>query len=260
MAKRSYIFPTTTSPALQAEIPVWIDFYATNYSTFNSRRTRNYILSNSRTVISLPYPKQFNTSNTQNYKAGGSLNVQSVETGNMLGLVTEQVIATRELINSFFSGGGVIRFDHFETILEPGARRTHSFEFNLVAKTENDATLLNNIALIFQSNLYPMASTDSLLTMEHPLLWYFEASGETNTFIPDYWDGTPLPSVLANVDINRSPILNTPFTTAGFKPLAVNMKLLFIELEPAIQPGNATGNLMSRAERFVDRRRNTSPI
>ena len=256
----NYQFPI--DPKLQNEIPVYMAFFAVNYSTFNRRRTRNYITGNSRSRIFLPYPKQFNTLNSQNYKAGGSLNVQTVETGNLLGTITQQVIATRELVNSFFSGGGVVRFDHFETILEPGSRRTHSFEFNLVAKSEEDAKALNDIALIFQSNLFPLASTNSLLTMEHPLLWYFEAYPNNNNrnLILDYWDGTPLPCVLSSVDINRSPILNTPFITEGYKPLAVNLKLTFIELEPAIQPGDGTGNLISRAERFVNFRRNTSPI
>jgi hypothetical protein len=238
------------------EIPVWMTFYAKNWTTFNSGRTRDSIKLTPGLVISIPYPRQMNTSNSQTYTAGGSLNVQSVETGNLLGTLGQQIAATKELASSFFSGGSIIRFDHFETILEPGARRTHSFEINMVAKNEKQAKIANTIALIFQNNCFPIANTASLLTMKHPYIWCFEAtSTNKSNFVPDYWDGQPLPSVLKQVDINRSPILNTPFTTPNYRPIALNIKLLFVELEPAMQSGigNVSGtlSLMNRAERFI---------
>jgi hypothetical protein len=237
------------------EIPVWMTFYVSAWSTFNKNRTRNYIKTNPAGAISIPYPRQMNTSNSQTYTAGGSLNVQSVETGNLLGTLGQQIAATKELASSFFSGGSVIRFDHFETILEPGARRTHSFEINMVAKNEAQSRIANTIALLFQNNCFPIANSASLLTMYHPYLWYFEASSTKPGFTPDYWDGQPLPSVLKQVDINRSPILNTPFATPNYRPIALNIKLLFVELEPAMQSGIGTSSgalsLVNRAERFI---------
>jgi hypothetical protein len=230
-------------------------FYAKEWTTFNSGRTRSAIQLKPDGVISIPYPRQMNTSNSQTYTAGGSLNVQSVETGNLLGTLGQQIAATKELASSFFSGGSIIRFDHFETILEPGARRTHSFEINMVAKNEKQSRIANTIALLFQNNCFPIANTASLLTMKHPYLWYFEATSTKEGFLPDYWDGQPLPSVLKQVDINRSPILNTPFSTPNYKPIALNIKLLFVELEPAMQSGlnsrSGTLSLMNRAERFI---------
>jgi hypothetical protein len=233
------------------EIPIWMTFYAASWSTFNKQRTRTSIKANPWLTVSIPYPRQMNTSNSQTYTAGGSLNVQSVETGNLLGTLGQQITATKELASSFFSGGSVIRFDHFETILEPGARRTHSFEINMVAKNEAQAKVANTIALIFQNNCFPIANTESLLTMQHPYIWYFEATSTKAGFFPDYWDGTPLTSVLKQVDINRSPILNTPFTTPNYRPIALNIKLLFVELEPAMQAGDGQFELINRAERFT---------
>lgn len=255
-----YQFPPETDVYSQ-EIPVWMTFYATDWSTFNAKRTRAYILANPWLSISVPYPRQMNTSNSQTYTAGGSLNVQSVETGNLLGTLGQQITATKELASSFFSGGSVIRFDHFETILEPGSRRTHSFEINMVAKNEQQAKMANAIALVFQNNCFPIANTESLLTMKHPYLWYFEATSTDSThFVPDYWDGTPLPSVLKQVDINRSPILNTPFATPNYSPIALNIKLLFIELEPAMQLGDNSARLVNRAERFTKNNNGRLPI
>jgi len=245
-------FPPNSS-SFTLDIPIWMAFYISDYSTFNARRTKNYIVSNHYGKIILPYPRQFNTLNSQNYTAGGSLNVQAVETGNLLGTLGQQITATKELAQSFFSGGGVIRFDHMETVLEPGARRTHAFDINMIAKNAAEAEAINSIALTFQTNMYPLADTGSYLTMRHPPLWYFEAFSK-DTEIRNfhyYWDGNALPSVLKSVDINRSPILNTPFTTPDFKPLAINIKLLFIELEPAMQRGDLSPDLISRAQRFM---------
>jgi hypothetical protein len=250
-----YSYPPETE--FQRDIPVFLNFYCALWSTFNSARTRYAIENGTQFVVTLPYPRQYNTANTQNYSAGNMLNVYNVETGNVTGLLGQQLTATAELAESFLYGGSVIRFDHFETILEPGARRTHVFDINLVAKTKAQSERANNIALIFQTNVFPLAATQSLLTMLHPPIWWWYADTLQESLVEpgspfhgQYWDGDPLPSVLKSVDINRSPILNTPFATPNFKPLAINIKLQFIELEPAMQPGNGAVSLLSRAERF----------
>jgi len=254
-----YQFPPSTDPYFN-EIPIWMVFYAAPWSTFNANRTRSAVVGNNLGVqVALPYPKQMITMNSQNYVAGEALNVQAVETGSLVSTLAQEAIATRELFKSFMSGGSVVRADHFETILDPGARRTHSFEFNLVAKNESQANIMSYISLIFQNGVFPIANTASLLTMQHPYIWYFEAkrvSPAVEHFYPIYWDGEPLVCVLKSVDINRSPVLNVPFVTPDFKPVALNMKLNFIELEPAMQSGeliNGVGSakMVSRAERFA---------
>lgn len=242
----------------EQDIPIWLNFKVGNYSTFNRNRTRNFINGNNYGHIALPYPRQMATSNTQNYVAGASTNIQAIETGGNLGFVLgQQIIATKELFNSFLSGGNVVRFDHFETILEPGARRVHAYEFNLVAKNKGQAAAANAIALTFQTNVFPIANTDSILTMRHPPLWHIYATrlggGFGSTEERSYWDGDPQICVLKSADINKSPILNTPFTTSDYKPLAVNIKLQFQELEPAMQRGDGTARLFSRAERISER-------
>ena len=247
-------FPPAGDPFAN-DIPIWMTFYCSFYSTFSANRTRSHIISNNYNKISIPYTQQQKTLNSQSYEMGGSLNVRAVEKKSISGMVEAQISATAELATSFFSGGGVVRFDHFESRLKPGDRRTHNFDINMISKTAGQAEAANNIALTFQTNVFPIASNGSILTMIHPPLWCFKALviGTNDSNIQSYWDGQPLACVLRTVDINRSPILNLPIIGSDFKPVALNIKLSFIELEPAMQKGDESLRIISRSERLAGR-------
>jgi len=237
------------------DIPVWMDFYANNYSTFSKNRTRSAVQHNPITYISIPYPQQHTTLNSQRYSGAGSLNVRAIETQNPLAIVGQMGMATGDKIASYFRGGNVLSFDHFESVLQPGDRRTHYFNMNLIAKTAAQATAANDIALSFQTNVFPII-TDNLFTMRHPPLWAFGArlvGGGMNDYrkSQSYWDGQPLVCVLNAVDINRSVILNTPFAGTDKSPIGINIKLSFTELEPALSDGSGK-NIISRSERFAN--------
>jgi hypothetical protein len=256
MATYTLQFPPESDP-FAAEVPVFLSFRAANYSTFARRRTLSEIKRTAYADIRVPFPKAMATLNSQNYQAGGSLNIQAIEIGGISGVMESfrrEIRAKEELASSFFSGGGVIRFDHMETILQPGARRTHNFIIDMIAKTKEQAEVANQIALTFQANVFPVANTASILTMLHPPLWSIEAIGGVIdiTNVARYWDGAPLVSVLRTVDVNRAPILNTGFITSDYKPLAINIKLSFIELEPAMQVGDGTNRIFSRSDRIVE--------
>lgn len=154
----------------------------------------------------------------------------------MASFALQESIAGGEMFESFMTGGNVFRMDHTEMVLKPGCRRTHVFEFNLVAKTGKSAELASRIANAFQANAHPGAFTRSIYTMTHPDIWTFGISpnpGESAWQI----DGQGLTSVLVGVDINRAPIQNIPYNIfyGGYSyPLATNIKLKFVELEPAL--------------------------
>lgn len=254
--KTSLQFPPVNDP-FAAEVPIFMSFKAANYSTFTKNRTLSVITSNAYVDIRVPFPKAMATLNSQNYQAGGSLNVQAIEIGGVSGVMEsfrQEIRAKEELASSFFSGGGVIRFDHMETILQPGARRTHNFIIDMIAKTKEQADVANQIALTFQANVFPVANTSSILTMLHPPLWAIEAIGGVVNIddVARYWDGAPLVSVLRTVDVNRAPILNTGFATSDHKPLAINIKLSFVELEPAMQVGDGSNRIFSRSDRIQE--------
>jgi len=236
-----YYFPNDSAAS---EIPVWMTFKAARYSSFVAERTRGHVLSNAAVSISVPYPFRFSTRNSQRYMTG--------KYGDSEGLFdkTEYDLKESETDNAFAEGLGIFSYDHVETVLTPGARRTHVFDMNLVAKTAAHAEAISKIGLAFQTYMYPGTFTESILNMTHPPLWYFYASGTNISPVKWYWDGNPLVSVLESVDINHSPISNTPFMTTDYKPLAINIKLQFIELEPAMQLGDGTLGLLSRSERF----------
>lgn len=244
MAK-AYIFPKKSTnpndPDWTSEIPIWMNFYAADYSTFVGNRTRNHIYSNPFLKISIPYPLQAATSNTQQYMSGKYPDIEG------LFIKEDYKLKEQEMENSYTQGLGIMSYDHTETVLSPGARRFHRFEIQLVAKNEDQSDNINDIALAFQSNMYPTTFTESVLNMGHPPLWHIFASGTLTDYDALYWDGEPLVSVLQSVDINRSPIQNTPFMTTNKKPLAVNIRLTFLELEPAMANSNG---LLSRSERF----------
>jgi hypothetical protein len=151
-------------------------------------------------------------------------------------LAAQNIIASGELFESFMTGGNVFRVDHTETVLKPGCRRTHVFEFTLIPKTPASAYQASEIALVFQAAAHPGSFTESIYTMNHPDLWIFGIAKKPY-FADSYWDGWGLPSVLNRVDINRSPIQNIPYfindTSGNRVPLAINIKLMFTELEPA---------------------------
>jgi len=239
-----YIFPNDN---YATEIPVWMWFKAAPFSTFSENRTRNAVVSNAVASIAVPFPNRMSTSNTQQYMTGQDSDLEGLFDKE------EYDLKQSESQNSFTQGLGIISYDHAETLLTPGARRTHLFDMNLVAKTQDQAFTINNIALAFQTYMYPTAFTESLLNMGHPPLWHFFASGDfgEEKIKQSYWDGNPLVSVLQSVDINRSPISSLPFMTPDFTPLAINIKLRFIELEPAMQLGNGAFGLFSRSERFT---------
>lgn len=249
----NFQFPPTNDP-FSNDIPVWMNFYAAPYSTFSGSRTRDSIVSRNYLHISLPYPQEHTTTNSQLYNKAGSKNNRIIEKGaagarQMAKAVYEKFAESTE---SFFSGGNIITFDHFETQLEPGARRTHRFNILMIAKSAEQAEQANKIALAFQTNVFPSSSTKSILTMRHPPLWCFKAVviGSDDFNVRSYWDGQPLVSVLSLVDINRSPILNAPFITVDFKPVAISIKLSFIELEPALQTSDGSLEIWSRSERL----------
>jgi hypothetical protein len=241
----TYSFPIEgTSQA--KEIPAYMVFYYKEYSTYNSGRLPSTIMSSGRWV-KLPYPKIFSISNDMKYEAGGSL-VQ--EMNNLQFSARENADAFNQRIDAFLQGGSAITPDHMETFLMPGSRRVYNISFDLVAKTEADANVASEIARVFQSNAFPRWTGGSKLVWQHPPLWQIKVAGngqEGSTLLTQYWDGNALPAVLKNVDINRAPILQTPFITEVGAPLALNINLQFYELEPAVYNG---AKLINRANVF----------
>jgi hypothetical protein len=111
---------------------------------------------------------------------------------------------------------------------------------DLVAKSATQATRAKEIADTFQQNAFSSWSGGNRLLWKHPPLWILKTNQPG-------WDPIGLPSVLTHVDINRNPILDSPINLPNNYPLAVNINLSFLELEPAV---NTTAGLKNRAWTF----------
>jgi hypothetical protein len=270
-----YYYPDPSDPSI-GDMRIFTTFIHAPYSTWATYRRPSSIYARRTNAIILPYPNNFNTLNNILYTNSPSIQIRAVEEvmragtgmplsmqekmkeGNANGfgppgnpgiptpapgavsalgrLAGHHATAGGELLESFLTGGNVFRADHTETVLKPGCRRTHVFEYTFIAKTEASALAASKIALLFQGKAHPGAYTKSIYTMNHPDIWIFGIS-DTPFKSTNWWDGYGLTSVLSRVDINRSPIQNIPYYiktgTSGIVPLAINIKLTFIELEPA---------------------------
>lgn len=239
--------------AMADEIPVFMAFYWNRYSRYNSDRTYDAVKGgqgqNTANTIVIPYPKRFNVSNDVPYNNAGTLS-----TGNPMQNLKMQydnlTFEANMAISYFLKGGSSFTFDNMETVLAPGARRRYDVGIELVAKTEAQATQIKLIVDTFQKNAFSSWDGGNRLIWEHPPLWVMQTvSGSAASAELAGWSPTSLPSVLIHVDVNRNPLLDTPFNLPNNHPLAVTMNLSFVELEPAVN-NKTTGTLTNRAKTF----------
>lgn len=253
-------FPAKEDPSYN-DVSTWITFYAAPYSTFSRNRMPASVISNAFQRITLPYPGVFNTQNQQEYSNMPTPQIKAMEIG-VFASLQQSLLGTIEKAESFMRGSNVMTFDHMETVLVPGGRRTHRFEFNLIGKTEASIGAATDAALTFQTLMHPGADTSSIYTQTHPAVWVFTAGnyadgGVAYTADRAALDGFGLTCVLTSVDINRAPIENIPYVVktqwsgAQF-PVAINIKLNFIELEPALNDTDDSFHrtLINRSQRI----------
>lgn len=249
----NYFFPPPADPSYN-DVKTWMTFWAADYSTFSGNRMPASVIGNAHTSITVPYPGIFNTQNQQEYSNMPTPQIKAMEIG-VFGSLQQSLLGTIEKTESFLRGGNIMTFDHMETVLIPGGRRTHRFELNLISKTPDAAKQATNIALVFQALMHPGANTESIYTQTHPAVWVFTAGTSTlSGFADDFGalDGFGLTSVLASVDINRAPIQNIPYTVnvdGKEAPVAINIKLSFMELEPALREDGSDRVIISRSQR-----------
>lgn len=236
------IFP---GDAMNEEIPVFLTFYFAQYSRFNSGRKTSAIVN--KNYISVPYPKLFNVSNDVKYETAGTIGAPTVM--ELMKMKADEFKKPIDFATSyFFNGGNAFTFDNMETVLAPGGRRSYQVSMDLIAKSHSQAEIIKEIVNAFQTNMHSSWDGGNKLIWKHPPLWVLKTTSSNSANPIDGWDPTSLPSVLTHVDINRNPVLDTPFNLTNDHPLAVNINLKFIELEPAV---NNNGVLKNRAETFT---------
>ena len=232
---------TFPGDGMNSEIPVFLTFYWNQYKRFNSGRTSAAVKAGGN-YISVPYPKLFNVSNDMKYTDSGTIGGSPLD---IMKMKADEAFKSSQFMYNYFQGGNAFTFDNMETVLAPGAKRKYVVSMDLVAKTTGQASQINKIITQFQLNTHSSWNGANKLIWTHPPLWFIDATNSGAGSIPG-WSPTTLPSVLTHMDVNRNPILDTPFNLNGY-PLAVNINLTFLELEPAV---NYNGKLINRAETF----------
>jgi hypothetical protein len=259
--QNSYSFPPKGSP-YAAEMTQFYQFWASRWSSFNSKRSRPKIRQEAEVSITLPFPRSVMTDNSVRYnemgaQTGGGFyeRVVSDTASSPIGALSggwnfwdylvDTGTAPLSKALSAFTGGDTIPYDDTETNFLPGAKRRHSFEFLLIAKTEQEASIASKIAYTFQLYTHPSANTASNYTMQHPLLWTFKAYNKKG---PSGWDNQPLVSVLQSCRVSKIPFNSIPYSFPNnFQPVGTLINLAFVEMEPALRDGD---KLVSRSERL----------
>jgi len=231
---------------MSSEIPVFLTCFWGDYSRYNKDRTKSSIISKGN-YIQVPYPKLFNVSNDVPYTNSGTISGGPMD--NLKTAFDNLTFEGNQLVNYFLKGGSSFTYDNMESVLTPGARRKYIVGMDLIAKTEAQAEKAKLIADTFQKNAFSTWEGGNRLIWKHPPLWVLSTTTtQNNTTNSKGWDPTGLPSVLTHVDINKNPILDTPFNLSNDHPLAININLSFVELEPAVNT-KAYG-LTNRAQTF----------
>ena len=232
---------TFPGDGMSAEIPVFLTFYWHEYKRFNSKRTSSAVKAGGN-YISVPYPKLFNVSNDMKYVDAGTIGGGPLD---ILKMKADEPLKSSQFLLNYLNGGNAFTFDNMETVLSPGGRRKYVVSMDLVAKTQGQAIKIQEIINQFQLNTHSSWNGANKLIWTHPPLWFIDATSSGAGSIPG-WSPTTLPSVLMHMDVNRNPILDTPFNLGGY-PLAANINLTLMELEPAV---SYQGKLINRAETF----------
>lgn len=254
-----YKFPPPGDPYIN-EMTQFYQFWAGRWSSFNESRTRAAVRSSAEVKITLPFPRAVLTDNTVQYnemgaQIGGGIYERGIVDffdarrkldGSEDSYLIDTLLAPFTTAGGRLSGGDTIRYDDTETNFLPGAKRKHSFEFLLVAKTAEQAVIASKIAYAFQLYTHPTADNASSYTMQHPFIWSFQALNKNG---PSGWDNQPLVSVLQSTRVSKIPFNNIPYTvsTGNFQPVGTVINLAFVELEPALRFGES---LVSRSERI----------
>lgn len=231
---------------MASEIPVYVKFSWGQYTRDNKGRSRDAI-KGANNYIMVPYPKLFNIASNMKYADSGTIGLGIQEFAKLQ--LDNLESKADKMLNFMLTGGSAFTFDNMETVLQPGSRRRFTVSMDLVAKSTDQSQAAVDIAKAFQINSVSSWDGGNALVWIHPPLWIAEAC-DSNGNVLDNWDSMILPSVLANVEVNKNPILDTPFNLLNNSPLAINISLSFVELEPAV---NYQGELLNRAEVFYTR-------
>ena len=228
-------------------VPYSLRFRAGPYSIMSE--SRDEPASGDYADIILPFTKNMQRSNSITYNAGETETGhlfdftaggfwESLKTGFGISTAVKDLFGVSSLL-------GQRPMDMRDSVYQGANFRTHSFDWQLIPKCEEDVDMITEICNGFQTCAYPMMSgSENATRVVHPPVWHINAMGPGGSEkVEEVWLFKCLPSVLTGVTID-----STPAGTYHFKgkyPAVTKLSLKFQELEPAIAAGN---ELKSRSQ------------
>ena len=216
MAQYSFKYPTGL-PA--AEQPLFLNFFAANYSLKNSERTRWGVINRAFAHLQLPMPKEpgyliaheFGQSN--NNPVGPMLTRAGIANagGSGLNVLARAAQPATFYWERMFATSTYRRFSNIaEATMVSEGRKKYFFQYLLVPKNEEDSIAIEEIVGTFRKSSYPTVAS-GLPERSYPQnLWSLQVTkrnvdafgGEAN--LTANWLGEPMVCVLETVKVEKN--------------------------------------------------------
>jgi hypothetical protein len=219
MARYNFRYPYGLA---QAEQPLWLNFYAANYSLKNNERTRVGVINRAFSQISLPMPKEpgyqvaHEYGESNNNPVGPMINRAGLANsgGGMKGainLLKRNIQPATFYWERMFATSTYRRFSNIaEATMVSEGRKKYFFQYVFVPKNAAETIQVEEIIGTFRKSSYPTVAT-GLPERSYPQnLWALKVSkgngvalgGEQN--LTANWLGEPLVCVLETVKVQKN--------------------------------------------------------
>lgn len=282
-----YIYPK--DPNLQQQVPLWLKFYAHEYTNNSLLRANNSAagapasFSTPRLAsISVPAPTDLTTYSNVHYateRAGADTLANPSKTfdeltsvaglsavaagqpwlaGLAAGALISKAVAqwTVDQINDTFLGGALQDLDLSDTKFIGVAKRVFTFRLLMPALSQGEAEAAADVCDTFQAYQLPSTLLYNFANkMRHPPLWRIGVGAAGTLKFDPHWNNQPQWCLLSAVTINKTAFKGAYGVDSDgkIKPLAQSVTLEFVELEPNMRSASSVAyskRIQSRSSAF----------
>lgn len=281
-----YIYPK--DPILQQQVPLWLKFYAHEYTNNSILRANNSAdgapssFSTPRLAsISVPAPTDLTTYSNVHYatersgadtlanpsktfdsltSAAGIAAVSAGQPWLAAGAAGALIVKgvsqfTVDMIDDTFLGNALQDLDLSDTKFIGVAKRVFTFRLLMPALSTGESEAASDVCDAFQAYQLPTALLYSFANkMRHPPLWRIGVGAAGTLKFDPHWNNQPQWCLLSAVTVNKTAFKGAYGVDSGgkIKPLAQSVTLEFVELEPNMRSGSTaySKRIKSRSSTF----------
>lgn len=245
------------------EIPFYVVFSCAPYSVLATNRTRTFISSNSFIDIALPFTSEPKMALEHKFAEGTnpvgpvlSMAGLANTAGGYEALLERLAAPAAAFYEASFTTDTYRRFSNVtEATMTSEARRSFTFKYLFVPKSEAEANTVDAIVNTFRNLSYPQKVDDLPERTLPQNLWRISAwnsnitaGNQSSQDLTNSWLGDPLPCVLQSMQVDKGdpsdPVIKVLDNT---KSLTTLMTITFIEFETGTYDPE-TGRLLSKSE------------